>query len=52
VRASFARQLVMGTLGIGIVRLEPGAIELVMPFHAGYTWPAESPSGLRLGRCD
>jgi len=37
VRASFARQRVMRTLGIEIARLEPGAIELVMPFHAGYT---------------
>lgn len=37
VRASFARQQVMRTLGIEISRLEPGAIELVMPFDAGYT---------------
>src|SRR5215472_5572313 len=37
VRASFARQQVMRTLGIEIARLEPGAIELVMPFNPDYT---------------
>lgn len=37
VRASFARQRVMQTLGIGIARLEPGEIELAMAFDAAYT---------------
>jgi uncharacterized protein (TIGR00369 family) len=36
VRASFARQQVMQTLRIGIVRLEPGEIELTMPYDAAY----------------
>src|SRR5262249_55520365 len=37
VRASFARQRVMQTLGISITRLEPGVIELTMPYDAAYT---------------
>ena len=37
VRASFARQCVMQTLGITIGRLEPGAIELAMPHRPEYT---------------
>ena len=37
VRASFARQRAMQTLGIEIVRLEPGEIELSMPYDAAYT---------------
>ena len=37
VRASFARQQVMATLGIAIARLSPGAIELTMPYAAAYT---------------
>jgi uncharacterized protein (TIGR00369 family) len=37
VRASFARQLVMATLGIEISQLSPGAIELTMPYAAAYT---------------
>jgi uncharacterized protein (TIGR00369 family) len=37
VRASFARQKVMQTLGVDIVRLEPGEIELVMPYAPAYT---------------
>lgn len=37
VRASFARQQVMATLGIEISRLSPGAIELTMPYAAVYT---------------
>ncbi len=37
VRASFARQQVMATLGIEISRLSPGAIELTMPYAAAYT---------------
>ena len=37
VRASFARQQVMATLGIEISRLSPGEIELTMPFVAAYT---------------
>jgi uncharacterized protein (TIGR00369 family) len=37
VRASFARQCVMQTLGISITRLEPGEIELIMPYDAAYT---------------
>jgi acyl-coenzyme A thioesterase PaaI-like protein len=31
VRASFARQRVMSTLGVEIARLGPGEIELAMP---------------------
>ena len=37
VRASFAKQKVMRTLGVEIVRLEPGEIELTMPFVPAYT---------------
>jgi uncharacterized protein (TIGR00369 family) len=37
VRASFARQTVMRTLGIEIEHLEPGELDLVMPYHSGYT---------------
>jgi uncharacterized protein (TIGR00369 family) len=37
VRASFARQRVMQTLGISMTRLEPGDIELTMPYDAAYT---------------
>lgn len=37
VRASFARQQVMATLGIEISWLAPGAIELTMPYAAAYT---------------
>jgi uncharacterized protein (TIGR00369 family) len=37
VRASFARQRVMQTLGITIGRLEPGAIELAMLHRPEYT---------------
>jgi uncharacterized protein (TIGR00369 family) len=37
VRASFARQRVMQTLGIEILRVEPGEIELSMPHDPAYT---------------
>jgi uncharacterized protein (TIGR00369 family) len=37
VRANFARQRVMQTLGISISRLEPGEIELTMPFDPAFT---------------
>jgi uncharacterized protein (TIGR00369 family) len=37
VRESFARQRVMRTLGIEIVRLEPGEIELAMAHDAAFT---------------
>src|SRR5579863_4900183 len=37
VRTSFARQQVMQTLGIQIARLEPGEIELTMPYALAYT---------------
>jgi uncharacterized protein (TIGR00369 family) len=37
VRASFARQRVMQTLGAEIVGLEPGRIELAMPFASEFT---------------
>ena len=37
VRTSFARQRVMQTLGIEIVQLEPGEIELAMPYDSAYT---------------
>jgi uncharacterized protein (TIGR00369 family) len=37
VRASFARQRVMQTLGVEIARLEPGEIELAMPYALAYT---------------
>jgi uncharacterized protein (TIGR00369 family) len=37
VRASFARQRTMQTLGIEIARLEPGEIELRMPYRPDYT---------------
>jgi len=37
VAASFGRQTVMQTLGIEIARLEPGEIELTMPFSQTFT---------------
>jgi uncharacterized protein (TIGR00369 family) len=37
VHTSFGRQRVMRTLGIEIVRLEPGEIELAMPHDPAYT---------------
>ena len=37
VRASFARQRMMQTLGVEITRLAPGEIELAMPFEAAFT---------------
>jgi uncharacterized protein (TIGR00369 family) len=37
VRASFARQRVMQTLGIEIARLAPGEIDLAMAYDAAYT---------------
>jgi len=37
VRASFARQRVMQTLGVEIARLEPGEIELTMPHALAFT---------------
>ena len=36
-RASFARQQAMATLGIAIARLEPGMIELGMDYDPAYT---------------
>ena len=33
----FARQRVMQTLGVEIARLEPGEIELAMPYDLAYT---------------
>jgi len=37
VRASFARQQVMATLGVEISKLSPGEIELTMPYADAYT---------------
>ena len=37
VRASFARQRMMQTLGVEITRLAPGEIELTMPYEAAFT---------------
>jgi uncharacterized protein (TIGR00369 family) len=37
VEASFARQQVMRTLGITLARIEPGQIELAMPYADAYT---------------
>jgi uncharacterized protein (TIGR00369 family) len=37
VRASFARQGAMASLGIEIARLDPGEIELAMPYGAAFT---------------
>jgi uncharacterized protein (TIGR00369 family) len=37
VRASFARQRVMQTLGVEIVNLKPGMVELSMPFAPEFT---------------
>lgn len=37
VRASFARQQVMATLGIEMVHLEPGEVHLTMPPNSAYT---------------
>ena len=35
VRASFARQGIMATLGAEMTRVEPGVVEIVLPFHEG-----------------
>jgi len=37
VRASFARQRMMQTLGVEITRIAPGEIELTMPYEAAFT---------------
>jgi uncharacterized protein (TIGR00369 family) len=37
VRASFERQAAMASLGISILRLEAGRIELAMPYNAAFT---------------
>jgi uncharacterized protein (TIGR00369 family) len=37
VRASFARQRMMQTLGVEIAQLAPGEIELAMPYGAAFT---------------
>jgi len=37
VRSSFAQQRLMQTLGIEIVQLEPGKIELAMPYDPAFT---------------
>src|SRR6186713_8124 len=37
VRASFARQRVMDTIGARIVRVEPGEVELELPFRDDLT---------------
>jgi len=37
VRASFAQQRTMATLGVAIARLAPGEIELAMPYEPAYT---------------
>jgi len=37
VRASFARQRAMQSLGIQIARLAPGEVDLVMPYDAAFT---------------
>src|ERR1700722_10311175 len=37
VRASFARQRMMQTLGVEIARIVPGEIELAMPYGAAFT---------------
>jgi len=37
VRASFARQQVMHTLAVEMVRIGPGEIELAMPYAPGFT---------------
>jgi uncharacterized protein (TIGR00369 family) len=37
VRASFAQQSAMQTLGVEIVKVEPGEVEFSMPYRAEYT---------------
>jgi uncharacterized protein (TIGR00369 family) len=37
VRASFAQQGAMGTLGVEIVKLEPGEVEFSMPYSPKFT---------------
>jgi uncharacterized protein (TIGR00369 family) len=37
VRESFARQVVMATLGAQLRRVEPGVVEIVMPFRSDFT---------------
>ena len=37
VRASFARQRLMAMMGASLVRVEPGAVEIALPFHEDFT---------------
>ena len=37
VRASFARQKAMATLGVELAAVAPGIVELAMPYHADFT---------------
>ena len=37
VRASFARQRVMGTIGAALTRVDPGAVEIVLPYRGDLT---------------
>lgn len=37
VRSSFARQRVMGTLGAVLTRVDPGAVEIMMPYREDLT---------------
>jgi uncharacterized protein (TIGR00369 family) len=37
VRASFARQAMMATIGASLAAIEPGQVDITMPFHAGLT---------------
>ncbi len=37
VRASFGRQRIMATIGAALTRVEPGAVEITLPFRADLT---------------
>ena len=37
VRASFAKQTFMATLGATLTKVEPGLVEIAMPFHESLT---------------
>jgi len=51
VRASFAGQRMMQTLGVEITRLAPGEIELTMPYEAAFTQSTASSMRASWRRC-
>ena len=50
VRASFTRQQVMKTIGATLTTVEPGAVEIVLPFRADLTQQHAKAQVKRAGR--